>query len=264
MLAEVRHREILSRLEAKGAVRVVQLAGEMGVTEETIRRDLAKLHEHGQLVRTHGGAVLLDSRRYEIPFEIRQTEMLEEKEAIAAAAVGFIEEGSVVGLDASTTVLELARLIPDCPLTVVTSSLMVARALADRTKITVTLTGGDFDPTSWSLTGAIALSTLQRFNITHAFISCRGVDPERGLSEASEPMAQFKQALLEGAERTYLLADHSKIGLRSTMFIGRINQLAAIITDDQCDADAIERFSHSETSIIKAKIGARPKDTDSD
>ncbi len=261
MLAEIRQREILDRLEAEGAVRVIRLAGEMGVTEETIRRDLAKLQKHGQLMRTHGGAVLLDSRRSEIPFEIRQSEKLEEKEAIAAASVGFIEEGAIIALDASTTVLELARLIPDRPLTVITSSLMVARALADRANVSVTLTGGQFDPTSWSLTGAIALQTLRRFNITQAFLSCRGVDAHRGLSEASEPMAEFKQAILELAERTYLLADHSKMGLRSSVFIGQIDQLSAIVTDDRISEEAMEHFQNTGTSIVKAKMEPNEKGT---
>lgn len=259
MLAELRHREILTRLEMKGAVRVIRLAGEMGVTEETIRRDLEKLQTNGQLLRTHGGAVLLDSRRCEIPFEIRQTENLEEKEAIAAVAVKLIEEGTVIALDASTTALELARLIPDRPLTVITSSLIVARALADRTKVTVILTGGEFDPTSWSSTGSVALQTLQRFNISQGFISCRAVDPQRGLSEASEPMAQIKQAILEGAEQTYLLADHSKLGLRSTIFIGQVSQLEAIITDDQASDEVLEQFNDSDTSVLQAEMVPRKR-----
>lgn len=257
MLAELRQREILTRLEMKGAVRVIRLASEMGVTEETIRRDLEKLQTNGQLARTHGGAVLLDSRRCEIPFEIRQTENLEQKETIAAVAVKLIEEETVIALDASTTALELARLIPDRPLTVLTSSLIVARALADRTKVTVILAGGEFDPTSWSTTGSVALQTLKRFNVAQGFISCRAVDSQRGLSEASEPMAQFKQAILEGAERTYLLADHSKLGLRSTIFFGQVNQLEAIITDNQASDEVLEQFDDSDISIIQAKMERR-------
>lgn len=252
MLAEHRQREILVRLDADGAVRVIDLAAELGVTEETIRRDLAKLHRCGRLLRTHGGAVVDDSRRREIPFKIRQAENLVLKEAIAAEAATLVKEQAVIVLDASTTVLELARVLPDRPLTVLTNSLAVARVLSDRTKVRVVLTGGEFEPTSLSLTGAVALQTLARFNISQAFLSCSGVDLERGLSEASDPPAQFKQLLLELAEHTYLLADHSKFGTRSVVFFGKLQQLEAIVTDDQTSENITRRLASAGVSVIQA------------
>lgn len=231
MLAAQRHRDILRRLEDRGTVRVIDLAPELGVTEETIRRDLAKLHDEGQLLRTHGGAVIPDSRREEIPFEVRQVENLPAKQAIARAALEFIEEDAVVALDASTTALELARVLPSIRLTVITNSLVAARLLATQRNIRVLMTGGEVRPSAWSLNGPAAISTLETYNITHAFISCRGIDFDRGMSEATEPDADFKRYLLQQAEACYVLADQSKFGLRSAVFFGQVGAATGIVSN---------------------------------
>jgi len=249
MLAERRHQHILSQLEAEGAVRVIDLAANLGVAEETIRRDLTKLDRQGYLQRTHGGAVVPDTRRQEIPVEVRQAEMLAEKQAIAAAAVELVEEEAVIALDASTTVLEFARLLPDKPLTVVTNSLLVARTVAEKGNVRLILAGGEFYASSWEFTGPVALQTLERYNITQAFLSCRGVDLQRGMSEASERAAQVKQAMLDFAERSYLLADHTKLALRSAVFIGKLSRLQTIVTDDRADAELIREWAQAGMTI---------------
>lgn len=245
MLAEQRHREILTRLDTIGMVRVPDLASALSVTEETIRRDLGKLHRLGQLQRTHGGAVRRESRAAEIPFEVRRQQNLREKQAIGRLAVELVEEDDIIVVDSSTTALEFIDELPNQRLTLLTNSLLAGRALVDRPLIHVILVGGELDRSSWSLQGPLARHALARFNSSKFFFSCRGVDFERGLSEAGDQHAQFKQLCLEFVDQTFLLADHSKFGVRSKVFFAAVDELTSIVTDWGVDRNAVEELSRS-------------------
>ena len=239
MLAQQRRREIMSLLQAAGAARVVDLAQQLRVTEETIRRDLRRLDEEGKLVRTHGGAMVADVDRLELPFDQRHASHRAQKQAIAAQALRHIDEGDVIGLDASTTACELARQLPDRPLTLVTSSMVIASMLVDRPRIDVVLVGGTVDRSSLSLTGTLAGDALERFSIRKLFISCRGIDLRRGLAEASDPHAQLKRRMIHLADRVFLLADSSKFDLHSVVYFARIQDVDVLITDRGADDAAI-------------------------
>lgn len=239
MLAPHRHREILAALESNGSVRVTNLARRLGVTEETIRRDLEKLGAEGLLVRIHGGAISVNDERQDIPFEVRKATNLAQKRAIAQRAVEMIHEGDVIALDASTTALELARLIPDMPITVVTNALSIVSALLDRKLVKVVSTGGQLDSDSACFVGSMAEAGLARFSLSRVFLSCKGVDLERGLSEANDEHASIKKSMLDLADRVYLLADHSKFALRSMVFFAQASAVDTLITDAGTEASVI-------------------------
>lgn len=258
MLAQQRRREIMSLLQGTGAARVAELAQRLSVTEETIRRDLKRLDREGKLIRTHGGAVASDGDRLELPFDERHNTNRSEKQAIAARALAHIEEGDVIGIDASTTACELARQLPDLPLTVVTSSIVIASMLIDRPRIDVMLTGGLLDRSSLSLMGTLAGDAVERFNIRRLFISCRGIDLQRGLTEASEPHAQIKQRMIRLAEQVYLLADHSKFGLRSVVYFAQVADIDVLITDPAADPTALAEFRTAGAQIELAE-GREPR-----
>ncbi|HUU96140.1 MAG TPA: DeoR/GlpR family DNA-binding transcription regulator [Phycisphaerae bacterium] len=243
MLAQQRQREILSQLGRGGGVRVAPLAKAFAVAQETIRRDLDKLESEGRLVRTHGGAVPVQNNRRELPFDLRKVTNLEAKKAIAARALRHVSEGDVIAVDASSTVHELARIIPDMPLTVITNSLPVAAFLVDGVHIRVVATGGMLDAPSRSFTGTLAEHALERFNVNKLFLSAKGVDLARGLSEATDEQARVKRRMIDAAERTYLLADHGKFGVRSVVFYASPADVDLVITDAGTDAAVIEELT---------------------
>jgi len=230
MLAEQRHAEILKRVEAGGA-RVADLAHDLSVTEETIRRDLEKLGRDGRLIRTHGGALPAHQASPDAPFDVRRIAHHEEKAAIARRAVTWIHEGDVIALDASSTVHELTRLIPDIPLTVVTNSLIASVRLLNRKHTRVLSTGGVLDQPTCAWVGSFAERTLERLNINKLFLSTKGVDLERGLSELDDAQAGVKRRMLELAEETYLLVDHSKFRSRSAVLVAGLQEIDVIVTD---------------------------------
>ncbi|MEN1679990.1 MAG: DeoR/GlpR family DNA-binding transcription regulator [Planctomycetota bacterium] len=236
-LPRTRQLEILAELERTGAVRVAPLASRFGVAEETIRRDLDKLGAEGLLTRTHGGAVGLSVDPTDQPVGVRRTTNAAQKRRIARRAAAQIEPGDVISLDASTTALELACLLEEGPLTVVTNGLDAARVLADRSEVRVIVVGGDLDSVSLCTTGPVAEADIRRFAIHKAFFSAKAVDPRRGCSEVSTDHGAVKRAMIDASDYRCLLADSSKLGVRSMAFFAEVGELDLIITD----ADAAEK-----------------------
>lgn len=235
MIALQRHRNIARQVMDAGSVRVADLARDLDVTEETIRRDLRVLDEQGVLSRTHGGAVALepdpDADRRDLPYDLRHEINPVQKDAIARAAAQSIRPGQVIALDPSSTACRVARLIPDEPLTVVTNSLVVCSILSGHRAVEVICTGGTLDPEAMAFFGLQTQAALEKLSVERLFFSCRGMDLQRGLSEANERHAAAKLAMIRSAQRCTLLADHSKIGIASTVFYGPVEAAHDIIVD---------------------------------
>jgi DeoR/GlpR family transcriptional regulator of sugar metabolism len=239
MLAGQRQSEILSRMEGSGGARVSALAQALCVTQETIRRDMQKLERQRKLIRIHGGAIPIREEQRDLPFDVRKTANLEAKRALAARALQEIGEGDVVALDASSTAYELARALPDMPLTVVTNSVSVSVTLMTCSHIRVVSTGGILEVGSRSYVGSLAEAALQRLNVNKLFLSSKGIDPRRGLSETTDEQARVKRRMMDVSEQVFLLADHSKFGVRSAVFFADTLEANVVITDGQADSAVV-------------------------
>jgi DeoR/GlpR family transcriptional regulator of sugar metabolism len=253
MFAQERHSLILGLLSKEGSVRVASLAERLRVTEETVRRDLERLGHDGKLVRTHGGALPLDASRREQPFEVRRSAQQREKDAIARAAAAHVLDGEVIAIDGSSTAFALARALPELAITVITTSLPVIMALAQRSRIRVVCAGGTLDRTSMSLSGALTEQVLEHYNIHRLFLSCTGIDAEHGLSETADGLAAVKRRLMARADRTYLLADHTKFGLRGGAIFAGVEQIDALITDRSAPPEQLARLSQAGVTIHQAE-----------
>lgn len=231
MLALERHRRLLDLLHEQGGVRTAEAAKALGVTEETVRRDFEKLETEGALLRSHGGAVRQETLRREFPVTERAEQHAPEKIQIAKAAIARIKPGQTLLLDASTTALQVAKLLPDQVLTVLTNALQTALALTEKPSIHVCLLGGNVMTSSLSCTGLPAEQMLDLMRIDAAYISCRGLDADRGPSEAAEEQARLKRRIVERAGEVCLLADASKAGASSSFFFAKPSDIDLWITD---------------------------------
>lgn len=249
MLARERQKAILARVQQSGTVRVAELARELKVAEETIRRDLERLDEEGKLLRVHGGAMQAEDARRELPFDVRSAANLEAKRAIAGAAMKYVAPGIVIGLDASSTACELAKRVPDVPLTVVTNSLVIARILADRRRVTTVCAGGTLDAPSLSFVGSVAEESLGRFHIDRLFLSCKGLDAARGLSVAADEHGRMKRRMMELADESILLVDRSKFGVRSLVYFAPLRGVKLVITDSPVDAATVAAIDEAGSRI---------------
>ncbi len=242
MLAIERHREILAALSKEGSIRVTELSKRFEVTEETIRRDFGKLEAQGKIVRSHGGAIITEQDDSLHPFAWREVANEIEKAAIVQEAIKRIQPEDSILLDASTTAWHLAKRLEDIPLTVVTNSLQIPIALANRTKIDIHILGGRMGKKSLSFVGPATEAQLQQYHVDKLFISCEGADLQRGISDRSETQAHLRRIMLSCADKKYLLVDHTKFSVRSLSHICSISAFDEIITDDKTDVAILNQL----------------------
>ncbi len=232
MLPLERQNQILDILAQRKAVTVDELCHMLYSSGATIRRDLAILEDSGQLRRTHGGAVFLDSSAKDFPLMLRENENPLAKQIIARKALPLIQDGQTLFFDSSSTVCKLAELLTGFnQLRVITNGLKTASLLADVDGIELHCTGGRLRENAKSFIGPATTRFLSQFNADYAFISCRGVDPLTGATEASEEEADVKLAFIQNARHVILLCDSSKLGRQFFRKVASLNQLTRMITD---------------------------------
>ncbi|MCM3440476.1 DeoR/GlpR family DNA-binding transcription regulator [Metabacillus halosaccharovorans] len=235
MLVAERHKKIVEVVNEKLSVRVTELSKIFQVTEETIRRDLEKLEKENLLRRSHGGAVSIKDEQSEVSYAEREITNAAEKRSIAIEAVKLIQPGDQIVLDASTTAWYMAKEMPDLPLTVLTNSIKVAIELSKKEQVKVISTGGMLQPKSLSYVGPLAERSLNMYHVNQAFLSCKGVHVEAGLSDSNEWQALLKRQMMSIADKTILMADSTKFGVRTFAQITDIQRIGHVITDDHID-----------------------------
>lgn len=251
MLAIDRQRRILDLLHEAGSLRTIETAAELGVTDETVRKDFEILEKRGELIRTHGGVSRPERIREELPFTERQAVRREEKQSIARLAACRIQPNETIFLDASSTVLTLTEFLPDMPLTILTNALGVFIALSDRPNFDLICTGGLFDSKSRSFIGLTAEKSLQRYNIHRLFFSGNGIHLDRGVSESNSRQAAFKERVIANAEDVVFLADHSKLGQKAAFFFAEVGNLSCLITDKAADEEFIEQLQGRGVEVLR-------------
>ncbi|WP_088053524.1 DeoR/GlpR family DNA-binding transcription regulator [Virgibacillus dakarensis] len=241
MFASERRIVILKKLNEQKRIIVKDLSIEMNISEATLRMDLSKMEDQGLLQRTHGGAILVDNKiDVDTSFSSREKANKNEKHAIANQAIKLISDGQCIMLDASSTALELVKLLKDreIRLTVVTSGINTALELNEHPDITVIMLGGILRRGSNSLEGNLGIDILDEINIDLLFTSANGFSVEAGLTDFSVYEVQLKKAMVNVARKVIALLDHSKINNNSIASFASIQQINTIITDyDMPDND---------------------------
>ncbi|WP_274361966.1 DeoR/GlpR family DNA-binding transcription regulator [Paenibacillus thermotolerans] len=250
MLIAERYEKIVQLVNDKGSIRVSELSELCDVTEETIRRDLDRLEQAGRLRRSHGGAVSVKDSHPETPYFEREIIHAEEKKRIAEEAVKRIEPRERILLDASTTAWYMAKLVPDIPLTVLTNSIKVAIELSGKERIEVLSAGGLLASRSLSFVGPLAERSLDSYHVNKAFLSCKGIHPERGISESNELQARVKQKMVGMADETILLADSSKFGVQAFTQFAELADIDTIISDRSLSDEMLQMFASRGISVI--------------
>ncbi|MCR6648160.1 MAG: DeoR/GlpR family DNA-binding transcription regulator [Cellulomonas sp.] len=245
MLATQRQELILAAVREHGAARVSDLVGELGVSDMTIRRDIAELARAGLVRRVHGGAVAPEGTRAsdEPGFDVKVEHSGPQKAAIAHAAHADLEPGQTVALSAGSTTYRLAELIAQDaglrPFTVVTNGLRIADALHRAVAphgLEVVLTGGVRTPSD-ALVGRVADASLGLLRVDRAFLGVHGLD-ESGLTTPNLAEAATDRALMGCAAATTVLADHTKWGVVGLAKIADLDEVDLVVMDDEAPAAA--------------------------
>ena len=233
MLAVERRKKIEEIITKNKSVLVPELAKLFEVTTETIRGDLEKLEKLGVLVRTYGGATLVEDNDADMGYTERAAVNVEGKQRIGERAAKMIKNGETIFLDASTSSLYVAKNIKQKQgLTVITNAERVVSELAGCEDIKVICTGGRLTPKNMSYCGRVAEECIRKnYYANKLFFSCRGATILRGLTESSEEEAEMKKAMLERSETAVFLCDYKKLGRLGVPVISDLNAVDTFITD---------------------------------
>jgi DeoR family fructose operon transcriptional repressor len=251
--AEERQLWIVERARASGRVEVAALAEELGVTTETVRRDLTTLERHALLRRVHGGAIPIERLGFEPALAARDNVLTAEKERIARLALTELpDEGSIL-LDAGTTTARLADALPtDRELVVLTNALPIAMSLSVRPNITVLLLGGRVRGRTQAAVDAWALQALADSYVDVAFIGANGISPERGLTTPDTTESAVKRAMIRAARRSVVLADHTKVGQDHLSRFAALDEIDTLITDSGLDAMVADELRAQGPKVLLA------------
>jgi len=254
MLSAERLARILERIHAHGTGTVADLAADLGVTEQTIRRDLSRLEADGKVVRSHGGATLAPGLAVESAFASRLGEAAEQKRLIAAAAVELVMPGDRVLIDAGTTTLAVARALPErFGLKVITNAVPVAAELALRQGIDVVLVGGEVRGSTLSTVGAMASEAIRRLHAHKLFLAAGGLHPERGLTNSNLVEAEVKQAMIAAADQVCVVAHGAKLGKVLLYSFAPVSAIHTLITTEEAPPDLLNVLRQKGIRIIIAK-----------
>ena len=260
--AELRRDRILSLVRDREFVRVADLSRVFGISEVTVRADLAFLADRNLLQRVHGGAIVRDPELVrERTFEEALGEHAAEKAGIGRYAAGLIRSGETAILDVGTTTTALARAIVDREdledVTVFTAGLTNALELEPASpRISVVLTGGTLRPKQHSLVEPMAGFILEKINVSVAFIGCNGVHRDAGVTNVNLPEAETKRKMVAAAQRTVVVADGSKLGNTSVTKIADLSDIDQLVTGPSAPPEVVDDLASMGVSveIVEARI----------
>ena len=251
MLTSHRKQQILSLLKRNGQVIAKEVSQSMGVSEDTIRRDLRELAQEGLLQRVHGGA--LPASPAIADFAGRELLTPEGKIAIGRTAAQMIQPGQVVILDGGTTARQIARHVPlELKATIVTHSPTIALELVNHPNIEVILIGGRLFKHSIVAVGAAAIEAIAQVHADTYFMGVTGVHPKAGLTTGDYEEAAIKRALSHAAAETIVLASSEKLNTASPYAIVSLDEISGIITERTADAALTRPYEKLKIPVTRA------------
>ena len=234
MLKEERQTWILNKLHTSGKVVVSHLAGELKVSEDTIRRDLLDLDQKGQLKRVFGGAIPLE--KPVINFFDRETADVALKQQLAMRALEFLEPDQLVAIDGSSTNLQFAKNIPDnLKLTVLTNSYSIAHVCSLKEQIRVIILGGDLLKNSMTTVGEVAAAQAAAYHPDLCFMGVYAIHPEYG---------SIKRQLIRSSSRVIALVNPIKLNTVSRYQVCGIEDFTTLITDGNVPQEMASRYKN--------------------
>ena len=251
LLSAERRQAILAGLARDGKVVAARLVAELGVSEDTIRRDLRELAAQGLVQRVHGGA--LAPAPQPGSFTHRAETCTAEKAALAAAGATVLGRARVVLLDGSTTNLELARRLPAEPVrTVLTNSPPIATALADHPTAQVVMIGGRLDKRAQVTVGATAVDFIRTVRADACVLGVCALHPEAGLSTDDLEEAQVKRAMVAASADVIALATADKLSAGSPYLVAPVAELTHLVAEAAAPDELLDPYRARGVTVTRA------------
>ena len=249
MLRAQRQEWLVDRLGRDGRLVAKDIAVELDVSEDSVRRDLRELAAAGLCQRVYGGALPVSPAVAD--YATRREVAVASKERVAAAAAALVRPGGVAILDGGTTTLAVVAALPrDLEATIVTHSPTIATALADHPGVEVQVLGGRLFRHSMVTCGAAAVEAAQGISADVFLLGVTGVHHEAGLTTGDADEAAMKRALSRRAADTFVLASVEKVGAASPFLVLPVSDVSGIVTDAPADDPTIARIAATGTRVI--------------
>ncbi len=243
MKAAQRRERIELLTHATGPATVEELAASFGVSQSTIRRDLAFLQDSARIARTYGGVIPVLHPHHEATLQERALRGAEAKQAIGRWAAAQVSPGDTILLDAGTTAAQVAKHLRGThPLTVVTAGLTPFFELSGATDVELVLLGGTFRERSQGFVGPLTEEALERWYVDTVFLGADAVTADRGVCEASVAQTRLKQLMGRAADRVFLLVHAEKIGQRPFSSWVRLPGPWTLVTDRSATPEQLAPF----------------------
>lgn len=248
---------IAHHIRDRTQVKVSDLMEEFGLTDTSIRRDLSILEDEGMLRRVHGGAVSTSEGLQIMDFEERSSHFGLEKRSIGAVASGFIQSKDVLLFDSGTTVLQVAKHIPNSlrqqgTLRIVTNSTLLLDEVGFWASPNLLLLGGIYLPEHRATVGPEMLERLQQISAQRVFLGCDGLTLDGGITTAHPLIAEAGRAMASRAEQVIVLADHSKLGRAGFVPIMPVSNINILITDPSAPKQLISDLHERGIQVLVA------------
>jgi len=251
MRPQKRQHEILASVRSRGACSIVELADQLNVSDETIRRNIKPLVREGLVEKVHGGIVLSQKQEPEPPFEKRMNERIEAKQTISALVAGIIGNGDSIMLDTGSTTAYVARALGGHrDLSVVTNCTEIARTLAREPSNRVHLCGGALRADDWATFGSAAIEFVRQFHVDYAILSIGGVTDSGSFMDYHLEEAEFSRAAIGQAKKTIVVADHGKFGNPSFIKVCGFGQVDTVVVDRPLPASFLAGFREAGVELV--------------
>ena len=251
LLLKQRQTLIQQQLQADGRVLALDLARQLDVSEDTIRRDLREMAAAGLCQRVYGGALpmapdggTLSQRRHEAP---------ERKASLAQAAVTLVRAGQVLFIDAGSTNLAIASALPKLALTVITNAPSIAMALMERNEIELIIAGGRVDRRAGASLGPQALRTVERMRPDLCFLGACGADVDAGVTAFNYDEAEFKRSIAGASKAVVVAATSDKLGTAAPFGVLATGLLQHLVLEADADAVHADAFERLGVHVLRAR-----------
>ncbi|MEG0410922.1 MAG: DeoR/GlpR family DNA-binding transcription regulator [Erysipelotrichaceae bacterium] len=251
--AQIRHNQIRDMLLKKDIIDVHEFCDTLHASQATIRNDLAYLENLNYLKRVLGGAVSTEGTPRNTTFHSRISIFKQEKEEIASYVVkNYIKKGMIIALDAGTTCLAIAQKLmeEDISCEVITYSFAVANMLSKTNHISIYLAGGKLDYKHYSFHDELTLACIEKLHCDLFFLSPNGIDINAQITSAATQENIIKTTLMKQANQTVVVCDHSKFNKTALKVLCKLNEVEAIVTDQNIDKDILQHFNKNYPIII--------------
>ncbi len=250
----VRRQLITEAVMAEGAMRIEDLTDRFGISLMTAHRDLDELVRRGLLQKTRGIVSAAPTSLIESSDVYRSSRQSAEKQALAQAAIQFVEPGQAIFFDHSTTVLQMAQQLPaKVPLTAITNSLTLMNALKDIRDLTLLGLGGQFYNWCNAFIGRMTIHEISRLRADTVFMAMSAITDDMVFHQSPE-MVETKRAIFESSATRIRLADHSKFVRRALHSFASLTEFDVVIVDDLTPSAHIKRMRSKGIKVVLAPV----------